>query len=161
LAPGTFNSILEQAGLKRNQRRTTMLTAAAVLISYSIALVVAGHGAVPMAALLVIGGTDSWWVAGKIIGWMGVASLVVATWLLRSDATRRLIFQFLASIVLYLSWWMVAYKGNGESGSLWSSFVLSVPLHITFLVLAYRAVFYKRARVPSLGVALDNGDHDH
>jgi hypothetical protein len=118
-----------------------MIAAAAVLISYSIALVVAGHGAVPMAALLVMGGTDSWWVLGKIIGWIGVASLVVSTLLLRSDAKRRLTFQFLASIVLYLSWLVVAYIGNGESGSLWSSFVLSVPLHITFLVTAYRAVF--------------------
>ena len=78
-----------------------------------------------MAVLLVMGGTDSWWVAGKIIGWIGVASLVVATLLPRSDAKRRLIFQFLASIVLYVSWLVVACIGNNESGSLWSSFVLS------------------------------------
>src|SRR5262245_50406806 len=95
-------------------RATTMLTAVAVLVSYSIALVVAGHGAGPMAALLVMGGTGSWWFPGKIIGWIGVASLVAATLLFRSDAKRRLTFQFLASIVLYLSWLVVAYIGNTE-----------------------------------------------
>ena len=100
-----------------------------------------------MAALLVIGGTESWWVVGKIIGWTGVAGLVGATLLFGSDTKRRLTLQFLASIVLYLSWWVVAYTGNGESGSLWSSFVLSAPLHITLLVVAYRAVLHKRTRV--------------
>ena len=104
-----------------------------------------------MAALLVMGGTDSWWVWGKVVGWLGVASLVAGTLLFRSDATRQLAFQFVASIVLYLSWFVVAYIGNTESGSFWSSFVLSAPLHITFLVTAYRAVFHERAHATSPG----------
>lgn len=120
-----------------------MLTAAAVLISYSIAIVAAGHGIAPMALMLVMGGADSWWLPGKIMGWIGVAGLVLATLLFRSDAKRQLTFQLLACMILYLSWLVVAYIGNGESGSLWSSFVLSAPFHIAFLVTAYRAVFHK------------------
>ncbi|WP_068014129.1 hypothetical protein [Rhodoplanes sp. Z2-YC6860] len=123
-----------------------MLTAAAVLITYSIAIVAAGHGAVPMALLLVMGGADSWWLPGEIIGWVGVAGLVLATLLFRSDAKRQITFQLLACIVLYLSWLVVAYIGNGESGSLWSSFVLSAPFHIALLVIAYRAVFHRVRR---------------
>ena len=120
-----------------------MLTAAAVLISYSIAIVAAGHGIAPMALMLVMGGADSWWLPGKIMGWIGVAGLVLATLLFRSDAKRQLTFQLLACMILYLSWLVVAYIGNGESGSLWSSFVLSAPFHIALLVTAYRAVFHK------------------
>ena len=131
-------------------RRITMLTGAAILISYLIALVVAGHGVAPMAAVLVMGGTDSWWVWGKVVGWLGVASLVVATLLFPSDAKRRLMFQFVASIMLYLSWLLVAYIGNTESGSFWTSFVLSVPLHVTFLVTAYKASQHCRKAVGCL-----------
>lgn len=121
-----------------------MITAVLVLICYSIAIIVAGHGAVPMAVLLVMGGADAWWVAGKILGWAGVVGLVAATFLFLSDASRRLVYQFLATFVLYLSWSVVAILGNNESGSLWSSFVLSAPLHIAFLVVALRLVAQRR-----------------
>jgi hypothetical protein len=128
-----------------------MITAVVVLICYSIAMIVAGHGAVPMAALLVMGDLDSWFVVGKILGWTGIIGLVAATFLVRSDALRRLSYQFLATSVLYLSWLVVAILGNNESGSLWSSFVLSVPLHIAFLAVAFRLVAQlRRARAGSL-----------
>ena len=127
-----------------------MVTAVVVLICYSIAIIAAGHGAVPMAVLLLMGGSDAWWVAGKVLGWAGVVGLVAATFLFRSDASRRLVYQFLAASVLYLSWLVVAILGNNESGSLWSSFVLSAPLHITFLAVAFRLVAQRgRARADS------------
>ena len=124
-----------------------MLIAAVVLISYLIAVVVAGHGVVPMAALLVKGDLDSWWAAGKIVGWIGVIGLVAATFMHPSNVSKRLTYQLLASAVLYLSWLVVAIRGNNESGSLWSSFVLSAPFQLGFLFVAYRRMFqYKRVR---------------
>ena len=118
-----------------------MLIAAAVLISYLIAVVVAGHGVAPMAALLVMGDFDSWWAAGKIVGWIGVIGLVTATFLHPSNASKRLTYQLLASAVLYLSWLVVAIRGNNESGSLWSSFVLSAPFQLAFFFVAYKRMF--------------------
>ncbi len=126
-----------------------MLTGAAVLIFYAIAVVVAGHGMAPMGAILVMGGADAWWLPGQIIGWIGVFGLGVATFSSRPDAGRRRVFQFLASLVLWVSWLVVACIGNGESGSLWSSFIMSAPFHVTVLVVGYRAVFHKRARAGS------------
>jgi hypothetical protein len=127
-----------------------MLTAAVVLIAYLIALVTAGHGALPMGALLVIGGLDSWWASSKVMGWIGIFALIAATLLARSDAQRRLTFQLLAAIVLFLSWLVAAYTGSGESGSFWSSAMLSIPFHLAVLSVAYRAVSYKRAHARSL-----------
>lgn len=56
-----------------------MALALALLVTYSICLIVAGHGAVPVALLLVSGGVDSWFSPGKIIGLLGIACLMIAT----------------------------------------------------------------------------------
>jgi hypothetical protein len=117
-----------------------MFIAIAILLSYSIALVVAGHGALPMAIVLVfgIGSSNYWIISGTVAGWIGIVGLVFATFLLFLNPLRRLNYQFLASTILYLSWLVIAISGNDESGSLFSSFVLSAPFQITFFFVAYR-----------------------
>lgn len=128
-----------------------MLTAAVVLIAYLIALVTAGHGALPMAALLVMGDMDSWWVASRVMGWMGIFALIAATLLFRPNVRRQRTFQLLAAVVLFLSWLVAAYLGNGESGSFWSSAMLSVPFHLAVMGVGYRVLSYKRARARTHG----------
>src|SRR5947209_3756982 len=99
-----------------------MYTAIAVLLSYSIAVMVAGHGALPMAVLLIMslsfmGQIDFWsWRALPIrAGWIGIVGLVSATFLFRSDPLKRITYQFLSSLILYLSWLVLAVNlGNEE-----------------------------------------------
>ena len=116
----------------------------AVLISYLIAVIVAGDGGIPMGLLLVLritmGGFDSWFAPGMIVGWIGIAGLVLTTFLFRTNPSKRSDYQFFASIILYLSWLMLAITGHGESGSLFSSFVLSLPFQIVFFFAVYRFV---------------------
>jgi hypothetical protein len=126
-----------------------MITAAVVLITYLIALVTAGHGALPMGFLLVLSGVDASWVPSKVMGWIGVVALIAATLLFPSDVQRRLISQLLAAVILFLSWLVAAYTGSGESGSFWSSAVLSLPFHLAVLSVAYRVVSHKRAHARS------------
>ena len=101
---------------------------------------VAGHGALPMALVLVfgIGSPDSWFFSGTVAGWIGIVCLVFATFLLFFNPLKQLTYQFLASTILYLSWLMIAIGGNDESGSFFSSFVLSAPFQITFFFVAHR-----------------------
>ncbi len=117
-----------------------MFIAIAILLSYSIALVVAGHGALPMAVVLVFGisSPDSWFISETVAGWIGIVGLIFATFLLRSKPLKQLTYQFLASTILYLSWLVIAIRGNDESGSLFSSFILSAPFQITFFFVAHR-----------------------
>jgi hypothetical protein len=126
-----------------------MITAAVVLIAYLIALVTAGHGALPMGFLLIMSGLGSSWVPSKVMGWIGVVALIAATLLFPSDTQKRLIFQLLAAVVLFLSWLVAAYTGSGESGSFWSSTVLSAPFHLAVLGVVYRVLSYKRAHARS------------
>lgn len=122
-----------------------MFTALAILLTYLIALVVAGHGALPMALVLVFGisSPDSWFASGAVIGWLGVVGLVFATLLFYSNPFKRLTYQFFASTILYLSWMVAAILGNDESGSLFSSLVLSTPFQIAFFFVAYRFVIQR------------------
>lgn len=116
-----------------------MLIAIGLLIWYLLALIVAGHGAVPMAVLLVMGvmyGADAWFFPGIIAGWVGVIGLICATFRFRADPPRRLTYQFISSTLLYLSWLAIAILGNDESGSLLSSFILSAPFQATFFSVA-------------------------
>ena len=122
-----------------------MFTAIRILISYLIAMVVAGHGAIPMGLLLIIplvmGKSDSWAVLPIISGWKGIIGLISATFLFRSVPVKQMTYQFLASLILYLSWLLIAIIGNDESGSLLSSFILSAPFQITFFSVAKRFMF--------------------
>ena len=113
-----------------------MAIALALLITYSICLIVAGHGAVPLAALMVLGGVDSWFFAGKIIGLSGIACLLIATFLLRQKSIGQFSLQLFSSILLYASWLDIARRTDNESGSFWTTFVFSIPFQITFLVVA-------------------------
>lgn len=127
----------------------------AVLISYLIAVIVAGDGGIPMGLLLVLGiylgGFDSWFAPGIVVGWVGIVGLVFATFLLRSNSLKRFNYQFLASIILYLSWLSLAIIEHGESGSFFSSFVLSMPFQVIFSIAAYRFITQCRQTRKDLG----------
>lgn len=113
-----------------------------LLISYLIAVILVGHGAVPMAFVVVISPFfDSVFRMGAIIGWIGILGLIFTTFLFRSNSSKRLTYQFFASLMLYISWLVTAILGHNESGSFFSSFVLSAPFQVTFLVVAYQVIF--------------------
>lgn len=111
-----------------------MAVALALLITYSICLIVAGHGAVPLALLLVSGGVDSWFFPGKIIGLFGIACLAIAALALRPKSVRHSALQLFSSILLYASWFDIARRTDNESGSFSTTFIFSIPFQITFLV---------------------------
>ncbi len=119
-----------------------MYIALAVLFLYLIAVVVAGHGFAPMAFFLflplVMGRIDSWTIPLMMApGWIGIVGLAFATFRFRSVPLKRITYQFLATIILYLSWLVWAIIGEkDESGTFLTSFELSAPFQITFLVVA-------------------------
>ena len=124
-----------------------MFIAIALLISYLIALVVIGDGAIPMGLILIFGLISPLAaptrIAIVIAGWIGIIGLISTTFIFRSNPLKQITYQFLASIILYLSWLAFAIIGNYESGSLFSSFVLSVPLQITFFIVVFRFGFLR------------------
>lgn len=111
-----------------------MALALALLVTYSICLIVAGHGAVPVALLLVSGGVDSWFSPGKIIGLLGIACLMIATVALRPKSVGQSALQLFSSLLLYASWFDIARRTDYESGSFSTTFIFSIPFQITFLV---------------------------
>jgi predicted membrane-bound spermidine synthase len=118
-----------------------MFIAIVLLISYLIAVIVVGHGGLPIAFIVVVSPFfNSLFRTGAIIGWIGIVGLIFATFLLRSNLSKQLTYQFLASLMLYISWLVTAILGHNESGSFFSSFVLSAPFQITFLIVAYQFI---------------------
>lgn len=111
-----------------------MPVAIALLASYSICLIVAGHGAVPLAMLLFVGGLDSWFIAGKVMGWLGVLCLLLATLGLRQRSVAQFIVQVLSAVLLYASWFDIARRTDNESGSFATTAIFSIPFQVAFLV---------------------------
>lgn len=111
-----------------------MALALALLVTYLICLIVAGHGAVPVALLLVSGGVDSWFFPGKIVGLFGIACLATAVLALRPKSVGQSALQLFSSILLYASWFDIARRTDNESGSFSTTFIFSIPFQITFLV---------------------------
>jgi hypothetical protein len=108
---------------------------AILLVTYSIALIIAGHGAAPVALLLVWGDPDHW-LPGRLLGWPSIVGLVAVTILLRHDPLKLAIGQLTASIFLYLSWFVFAYLAV-EPSVLWSSlFIVSAPFQVAFVLVA-------------------------
>lgn len=76
-----------------------MFIAIVLLISYFIAVIIVGHGGMPMAFIVVVSPFfDSLFRMGAIIGWIGIVGLIFATLLFRSNASKQLIYQFFASL---------------------------------------------------------------
>lgn len=116
-----------------------LLTAVLVLLSYAFAAIVMGHGAVTVVMVFLMEAPGPWWFLVKATGAVGVIGFIIATVLVQSD-TKTCSYQSFTSIALYASWLLGALLGNRESGSFWSSFILSAPLQIAFLCLAGRVV---------------------
>jgi len=111
--------------------------AAILLVTYSIALIIAGHGVAPL-ALLLVWGDPADFLPGQVLSWASIVGLVVVTIWFRHDPLRLAIWQLTASIFLYLSWFVFAYFG-AQPRDLWSSLFilyLSAPFQVAFVVVA-------------------------
>ena len=109
--------------------------AAILLVTYSIALIIAGHGAAPLALLLVWGDPD-YWLPGRVLGWASIIGLVSVTIFFRHAPLMLAVGQLTASIFLYLSWFVFAYLAV-EPSVLWSSLlIVSAPFQVAFVVVA-------------------------
>ena len=111
-----------------------MAIALALIVSYMLCIIVAGHGIAPLGLLMFLGGLDSWFIAGKIIGWIGIACLLLATFRLPKKTIRQFVLQLVSAILLYASWFDIARRTDNESGSFFTTFIFSIPFQITFLV---------------------------
>jgi hypothetical protein len=87
--------------------------AAILLVTYSIAFIVAGHGVAPL-ALALVGDPDDW-LPLQVLGWASIVGLVFVTIWFRHDPLKLAIWQLTASIFLYLSWFAFAYFGAGPT----------------------------------------------
>ncbi|HJR73066.1 MAG TPA: hypothetical protein VJ806_05440 [Luteimonas sp.] len=106
--------------------------APALVVSYAICLIVAGHGAVPLGLVLFIGAVD-WVAAGKILGWAGMAGLLLAACVPQRPALRW-VLQLVSACLLYASWFDIARRTDNESGSFLTTFIFSIPFQIVFAV---------------------------
>src|SRR5215813_12348186 len=110
--------------------------AAILLVTYSIALILAGHGAAPVALLLAWGDPDDW-LPAQVLGWASIIGLVFVTIRFRHDPLKLAIWQLTASIFLYLSWFAFTYFGAGPRGSdVVFSLYLSAPFQVAFVLVA-------------------------
>ena len=115
--------------------------ALALIVSYMLCIIVAGHGAAPLGLLLILGGLDSWFVAGKTIGWIGIGCMLLAAFQPKPGSVRQPALQLAAAVLLYVSWLDIARHTNNESGSFFTTFLFSIPFQITFLVVVAWLVF--------------------
>ena len=111
----------------------------ALLITYCIAIIFGGgHPAIfPVAYLLVIEPTAYSLVT--LFAWFSLVGVIVATLWSRLEPDRRALFQFIASMSLYLSWFSFAYvasKGNEFWNMFGMHFIGSAPFQISFIVAA-------------------------
>src|SRR5215831_17496250 len=88
--------------------------AAILLVTYLIALFVAGDFIIPVALPLV--GDPHDWLPTQVLGWASIVALVFVTIWFRHDPLKLAIWQLTASIFLYLSWFAFAYFGAGPTG---------------------------------------------
>lgn len=126
-----------------------MLTAIGILLSFLIAIVIIGDGASPMGAILIYSllaicegnAKITAGLMGIMVGWTGVIGLLSATFLLSSNPSKQLTYQFPFCVILYLSWLgfaLIGTEAERDYSTLWSSFILSTPFQITFLIVAYQ-----------------------
>jgi hypothetical protein len=111
--------------------------AAILLVTYSIALILVGHGAAPL-ALLLVWGDPADMLPGQVLGWASIVGLVFVIIWFRHDSLKLAIWQLTASVFLYLSWFVFAYpaaKPTDLSSSLFLLY-LSAPFQVAFVLVA-------------------------
>jgi hypothetical protein len=109
--------------------------AAILLVTYSIAFIIAGHGVGPVGFFLVWGDPADW-LPAQVLGWASIVSLVFVTIWFRRDPLKLAIWQLTASIFLYLSWLAFAYfSARPRPPSLWA-LELSAPFQVAFVLVA-------------------------
>src|SRR5215510_4518715 len=109
---------------------------AILLVTYSIALFVAGDFIIPVALALV--GDPHDWLPTQVLGWASIVGLVFVTIWFRRDPLKLAIWQLTASIFLYLSWFVFAYPAAKPSDLSSSLFLLylSAPFQVSFVLVA-------------------------
>ena len=115
-----------------------MTRAVILVIAYCVSLLAAGHGAVPLGLLLVMGNPDSW-IIGQLLAWAGIAGLIAATIAYRRAPVPLAVSQLAASAVLYLSWIVFAYIAARPSlfwGDVANNWIVSLPFQLAFVVVA-------------------------
>lgn len=117
--------------------------APALLVSYPICLIVAGHGAIPLGLALLIAPADSWVATGRILGWIGILSLLFASYGPWRRPAFKWALQLVSACLLYASWFDIARRTDNESGSFLTTFIFSIPFQIVFAV----AVFWLALRL--------------
>ncbi len=119
--------------MPENAKHPTMIAfclAAILLVTYSIALFVAGDSIVPV-ALALVGDPDDW-LPTQVLGWASIVGLVFVTIWFRHDPLKLAIWQLTASIFLYLSWFAFAYfSARPTPPSVWV-LKLSAPFQVAF-----------------------------
>ena len=109
--------------------------AAILLVTYSIALILVGHGAAPL-ALLLVWGDPADMLPGQVLSWASIVGLVFVTIWFRHDPLKLAIWQLTASIFLYLSWFAFAYfSARPRPPSVWA-LKLSAPFQVAFVLVA-------------------------
>jgi hypothetical protein len=124
-------------GLLKGHRLTMMAfsLAAILLVTYSIALILVGHGAAPL-ALLLVWGDPADMLPGQVLSWASIVGLVFVTIWFRHDPLKLAIWQLTASIFLYLSWFAFAYfSARPSPPSVWA-LKLSAPFQVAFVLVA-------------------------
>ena len=123
--------------MPENAKRPAMIAfclAAILLVTYLIALFVAGDSIIPVALALV--GDPHDWLPTQVLGWASVVGLVFVTIWFRHDPRKLAIWQLAASIFLYVSWFAFAYFSARQSPlSVWA-LELSAPFQLAFVLVA-------------------------
>ena len=123
--------------MAENAKRPALIAfclAGILLVTYSIALFVAGDFNTPVALALV--GDPHDWLPTQVLGWASIVGFVFVTIWFRHDPPRLAIWQLTASIFLYLSWFALAYFGAGPTGPSVDSLMLSAPFQVAFVLVA-------------------------
>jgi hypothetical protein len=123
--------------MPENAQRPAMMAfclAAILLVTYLIALFVAGDFIVPVALALV--GDPHDWLPTQVLGWASIVGFVFVTIWFRHDPLKLAICQLTASIFLYLSWFTFAYFSPRRSPSIVWALELSAPFQVAFVLVA-------------------------
>ena len=123
--------------MPENAKRPAMIAfclAAILLVTYLIAIFVAGDFIIPVALALV--GDPQDWLPTQVLGWASIVGLVFVTIWFRHDPLKLAIWQLTASIFLYLSWFAFAYFSARRSPWIVQALELSAPFQVAFVLIA-------------------------
>src|SRR5215468_5872595 len=123
--------------MAENAKRPAIIAfrlAAILLVTYSIALFVAGDFIIPVALALI--GDPHDWLPTQVLGWSSIVGLVFVTIWFRHDPLKLAIWQLIASIFLYLSWFAFAYFSARRSPPIVWALELSAPFQVAFVLVS-------------------------